>query len=306
MTRLNCRRRRGFTLPELLVSCLLISVISLALVSIFSQASGSTNLSSSRMNLSTKIVNGIRRIQPFITSAFAPSSSDSTIHFPLNSGTVSTPANPINQVIFTSTEDFLAEGYPSSGTSSRFWSSDLVAQPMNNPINHNLFLYRVKFYEPIDVVSGRAQGDPAPGSLPANRSLYGEVWFERAQTTNDRHIYPMTSDVTNTTLFTACMTNATANTPDTWFGTPSRRIPIIRGDKDAVLESFWFSRPDKNVIQVNATMRGFRREANGATRGRTAVGSGRSSRYRNNNLFNGAVFTDLQTYIKIAAETARK
>ena len=251
--------KRGFTLPELMVACTLISMVSVALLGIFHQATGSTNLSSTRMSLSQRTINAFRRIQPFLVSAFgsAPGGLDS-VQYP------SVGTSKVNTVVFSSTEDFLDPSYPENTpagnvTSSIHWESTGAYTPASHP----LFFYRFSFVPPPNVVANQMQ--PGPD--------YGSVVLERA--------------------------SGDARTND--FSSPSARRLIVRGEQESVLESFHFSRPTANVIQINARMRGVSRGPDGQIRGLIASLSGPSEAAK----FPGAVVFDLQTSLNIAAESLR-
>ena len=103
-------KHRAFTLPELLITMALVSIIGLVLTVVYNQSYTSYDHGSTRINLQTKGRQAVERITPVVLSAF-PGSGE-TIYVPDSNGTSA------SELVVSTTEDWLEPNYPSATTSA--------------------------------------------------------------------------------------------------------------------------------------------------------------------------------------------
>lgn len=114
--------RFGLTILELIVAAAIMSLIGLAMVFLYSSSLSTYNHGAGRLALHHKARQATQRIAPIILAAFSdPSDSASEeIEFPAINTTG-------NELVVTTTEDWLNPNYPDINTSSRFWDSSSLS-----------------------------------------------------------------------------------------------------------------------------------------------------------------------------------
>ncbi|MGE0492011.1 MAG: PilW family protein [Vulcanimicrobiota bacterium] len=103
-------RQKAFTLPELLITMALVSVIGLVLTVVYNQSYTSYDHGSTRVNIQTKGRQAMERLTPVVLSAFP--GSGQTIYVPDSNGTTA------SELVVSTTEDWLEPAYPSPTTSA--------------------------------------------------------------------------------------------------------------------------------------------------------------------------------------------
>ena len=129
-------RKRGFTLPELLVSMGIMSTIMLILVAMYNTSYTSFRLGSSRMSLQDQARQCMNRITPYLASAVAPTDTTDAIRSP-----GLTPSGTVYNVDFWTPNDFLNTNFDSLA----IYNPDL---PGYDPRSTTLYMYRIAFPDP--------------------------------------------------------------------------------------------------------------------------------------------------------------
>lgn len=113
---MNYRRQQiAFTLPELMISLAILSILTTVLVLLYEQSYATVNRGTGRLALQQKARETVKRITPLVLSSFdnPDDGTDAMIEFPPQD------ANTYDNIVITTTEDWLASGYPSPTTSAR-------------------------------------------------------------------------------------------------------------------------------------------------------------------------------------------
>lgn len=117
-------RKQGFTLLELLITMALSLLLSLLLVSAFSQTSSAIDLGTAKTTMQTATRTAIDRMTPLVMSASANGGLDA----------VERPAAGLGvdtMILFNTTEDFLAPGYDVTA------AFDITDPPRTYAITHD-------------------------------------------------------------------------------------------------------------------------------------------------------------------------
>lgn len=165
------RFRRGFTIPEILVVAGVLVVVGAVVASLFTRGNSLYRHSETHIEMQRSGRVAIARITPYVSSMF-----DGDI--PIGNPIVTPPPDPLatsESVVFFTTEDWLAPGYPSPSTSS-------LKVMEHGALESLKFLYRIR-------LDSRADG--GTGHVLLERLAYDETTF----VAGDSSTYPMTEEM---------------------------------------------------------------------------------------------------------------
>jgi prepilin-type N-terminal cleavage/methylation domain-containing protein len=160
------RHKKGFTLIEVLVVAAILSAITLAMVTIFTQSTRSFNITSSKLVLQQKARDTIRRINPMLVTAARSGAAPSAIVYPQDS----TATQERDRIVFTTSEDFLVE--PGPLTRSSRWTS----------VQDQRFTYQLgldpRGQTNVWLTKGTFAGTTFTALLPNDTTLFPAPWLE--------------------------------------------------------------------------------------------------------------------------------